>query len=382
MRPQGLLRGPAARIFRMSDRQDIAFSAPRPMPRRAALVEARSKLASASFHAEPHEPLLYAALRAGVAVPYECATGTCGTCKARRLAGVTVGDWGEAPGKAFLRPDRDEVLLCQTRALSEASFEIPGSVNLASIDRVRPYFGRATVSRIEVLTPDMLELIIELDPPLDFDAGQFAVLRAPHITGYRGYSMVNHPGRAKQATFVVKRKPDGALTDWLFSRARPGDPIEWFGPLGRAIFTPQEQRTIVCIGGGSGIASIISILEIGCSSRHFDHFEAAVFFGIRTGADAFYLDRLERFAQAFPKTLAVTVALSHDEPRPALSRRYPALKFESGFPHEIAARDLAGRFAGRVAYLAGPPVLVDVGIRMLITQGRLPVRDIRYDRFS
>src|SRR5436190_1327775 len=288
MRPQGLFRGPAARIFRMSDRQDIVVSAPRPMPRRAALVEARSKLASASFHAEPHEPLLYAALRAGVAVPYECATGTCGTCKARRLAGVTVGDWGEAPGKAFLRADRDEVLLCQTRALSEAS--------------------------------------IELDPPLDFDAGQFAVLRAPHITGYRGYSMVNHPGRAKQATFVVKRKPDGALTDWLFSRARPGDPIEWFGPLGRAIFTPQEQRTIVCIGGGSGIASIISILEIGCSSRHFEHFEAAVFFGIRTGADAFYLDRLERFAQAFPKTLTVTVALSHDEPRPDLSRRYPGLK--------------------------------------------------------
>jgi toluene monooxygenase electron transfer component len=62
--------------------------------------------------------------------------------------------------------------------------------------------------------------------------------------------------------------------------------------------------------------------------------------------------------------------------------RYPALTFESGFPHEIAARDLAGRFAGRVAYLAGPPILVDVSIRMLITQGRLPVRDIRYDKFS
>jgi hypothetical protein len=27
-------------------------------------------------------------------------------------------------------------------------------------------------------------------------------------------------------------------------------------------------------------------------------------------------------------------------------------------------------------------VLVDVAIRMLITQGKLPVRDIRYDRFS
>src|SRR5436309_344681 len=194
MRPQGLFRGPAARIFRMSYRQDIVVSAPRPMPRRAALVEARSKLASASIHAEPQEPLLYAALRAGVAVPYECATGTCGTCKARRLAGVIVGDWREAPGNAYLRPDRDEVLLCQTRALSDCSFEIPGSVNLASTTRVRPYFGRGVVAGIGALTQDTVELLLDVDPALEFDAGQFAVLRVPHLAGYRGYSMVNHPG--------------------------------------------------------------------------------------------------------------------------------------------------------------------------------------------
>ena len=366
----------------MSETQDLAFSAPRSTPRRAALIEARSKTSSCAFQAEPQEPLLYAALRAGVAVPYECASGTCGTCKARRIAGVIVGDWGEAPGKAYLRPDRDEVLLCQTRALSDCSFEIPGSVNLASMMRVRPYFGRGTVARVEALTQDTVELSLDLDPALEFDAGQFVVFRVPSIAGYRGYSMVNHPGTAKQAKFVVKRKPAGAFTDWLFSRAGAGDPIEWFGPLGKAIFTPQEQRTIVCIGGGSGIASIMSILEAGCSSRHFDHFEAAVYFGVRSNADVFYLDRLHRFADTFPTMLRITVALSHDVPAAEIRERYPLLAFESGFPHEVAARDLAGRFAGRVAYLAGPPILVDVSIRMLITQGRLPVRDIRYDKFS
>jgi toluene monooxygenase electron transfer component len=366
----------------MTDAQDLAFSAPRPTPKRTALIEARSKTSSCAFGAEPQEPLLYAALRAGVAIPYECATGTCGTCKARRLAGVIVGDWGEAPGNAYLRPDLDEVLLCQTRALSDCSFEIPGSLNLASTTRVRPYFGRGVVGRIDALTPDTVELVLELDPALEFDAGQFAVLRVPHLAGYRGYSMVNHPGSAAQTNFVVKRKPGGAFTEWLFSRARRGDVVEWFGPLGKAIFTPQEQRTIVCIAGGSGIASIMSILEVGSSSRHFEHFEAAIFFGVRTGADAFYLDRLQRFAETFPDMLRITVATSHDVPAAAMRERYPLLRFESGFPHEIAARELAGKFAGRVAYLAGPPILVDVSIRMLITQGRLPVRDIRYDKFS
>jgi toluene monooxygenase electron transfer component len=359
-----------------------SVSQSRAAPRPSALIEARSKASSAAFAAEPREPLLYAALRAGVAVPYECATGTCGTCKARRIAGVVVGDWAQAPGNAYLRTDRDEVLLCQTRALGNCAFEIPGNVNLASTARVRPSFGHGSLARINPLTADTAELVLDVDPPLEFDAGQFVALRVAHIAGYRGYSMVNHPGASAQATFVVKQKPGGAFSEWLRAGARPGDSVEWFGPLGKAIFAPQEQRTIVCIAGGSGIASIMSILEAGCACRHFDHFEADVFFGVRTNADVFYLDRLARFADAFRAALRITVAMSHDVPSSNLRERHPSLTFQSGFPHEIAARELAGRFAGRVAYVAGPPILVDVSIRMLITQGRLPVRDIRYDKFS
>jgi toluene monooxygenase electron transfer component len=363
-------------------KQEVPFSSSRPVQKPTAQIEARSKVASCAFEAEPREPLLYAALRAGMAIPYECATGTCGTCKARRIAGVVVGDWAQAPGNAYLRTDRDEVLLCQTRALGNCTFEIPGGVNLASTARVRPCFGRGVVAQTDRLTQDTVELLLDLDPELEFDAGQFVVLRVAHIAGYRGYSMVNHPGSSPQAKFIVKRKAGGAFSEWLCSRGRPGDSVEWFGPLGKAIFVPQEQRTILCIGGGSGIASIMSILETGHSSRHFDQFEADVFFGVRTSADVFYLDALQRFAATFPETLRITVATSHDVPAANLRERYPSLTFESGFPHEIAARDLAGRFAGRVAYVAGPPILVDVSIRMLITQGRLPVRDIRYDKYS
>src|SRR5262249_58807376 len=108
---------------------------------------------------------------------------------------------------------------------------------------------------------DRVEVLLDLDAGLELDAVQFVVVRVLSIAGYRGYSMVNHHGTAKQAKFVVKRKPAGAFTDWLFSRARLGDHIEWFGPLGKAIFTPQEQRTIVCIGGGLRIASLIAISQ-------------------------------------------------------------------------------------------------------------------------
>ncbi|HEY7248147.1 MAG TPA: 2Fe-2S iron-sulfur cluster binding domain-containing protein [Xanthobacteraceae bacterium] len=359
-----------------------SLPASRSLEKPSAEIEARTKVASCAFAARPDEPLLYAALRAGVAAPYECATGTCGTCKARRLSGVIVRDWAQAPGNVYLRADRDEVLLCQTRALGDASFDIPGSLNLAWAARSRPCFGTGSVARIGRLTEDVVELMLELDGVLDFDAGQFAVLQVPHVPGYRAYSMVNHPGASRLAQFVIKQKPSGAFTSWLFSLAKAGDPIEWFGPLGKAIFTPTEQRSILCIAGGSGIASIMSILEVGCSSRHFEQFQADVFFGIRTRTDVFYLDALERFASEFPGMVRIKVAMSHDEPTSELRGRHPSLGFESGFPHEIAARDLAGSFAGRVAYIAGPPVLVDVSIRMLVSHAKLPVRDIRYDKFS
>src|SRR5207253_3126145 len=115
-------------------------------------VEVRSKTSSAAFTAGPQEGLLYAGLRAGLALPYECATGTCGTCKARRVSGVLINDWPEAPGAGYLKPEREEILLCQTRALSPCSFDIPGSANLAAGRGPAPAFATGVVERVERLT--------------------------------------------------------------------------------------------------------------------------------------------------------------------------------------------------------------------------------------
>ena len=53
------------------------------------------------FECEPGEKILHAGLRSGVELPYECATGTCGPCKARLLscggAPLTHSDRGLLP---------------------------------------------------------------------------------------------------------------------------------------------------------------------------------------------------------------------------------------------------------------------------------------------
>lgn len=361
----------------------VPFSAQRIQSGQARMqIQAKTKIGAVGFEALPGESILYAGLRSGIPLPYECATGTCGTCKARRSSGDITQLWPEAPGARYLKAERNEFLMCQAAAGSSCQIEIPAVVDTARPPVHRPVYGQAEVTRIERLTHDVAAVHIETDRVLSFQAGQFIAIRSSAIAGYRAYSMVNFSAATPTLEFVIKRKPGGRFCDWIFGDAAPGAKLDWFGPLGKATFDPAEQRTIVAIAGGSGIASIMSILSLGRQARHFEHFDGAVFFGVRGNNDVFYADRLSDFVETSGKSLQVVVALSHEEPSEELRRRHPFLQFEYGFVHEIAGRMMTGRTAGRVAYLAGPPPMVDAAIRMLILQARLPASDVRYDKFG
>jgi toluene monooxygenase electron transfer component len=43
---------------------------------------------------------------------------------------------------------------------------------------------------------------------------------------------------------------------------------------------------------------------------------------------------------------------------------------------------MAGRYENVMAYVAGPPPMVDAAIRVLISEGKLGTADIRYDKFG
>ena len=53
-----------------------------------------------------------------------------------------------------------------------------------------------------------------------------------------------------------------------------------------------------------------------------------------------------------------------------------------GFVHDAMARAMTGRFADVLAYLAGPPPMVEAAMRALVVQGKVPPTRIRYDKFS
>jgi len=180
-------------------------------------VKARS--GASEFDCEPGEKILHAGLRSGFELPYECGTGTCGTCKATLVSGRVESEWPEAPGGRYLKSPA-ELLMCQCLARDDCALEV-GVLKTREAGAPLPGALGGHVRGWRRLTHDVAAFDVTLDRPLDFDAGQFALLSVPGIAGARAYSMVNFERAARRLSFVVKKKPGGTVSEWLF-----GDGVE------------------------------------------------------------------------------------------------------------------------------------------------------------
>lgn len=346
-------------------------------------VQVKARNRAVQFGVDPGESVLYAGLRRGFKLPYECATGTCGTCKAKLVSGEIDDTWPEAPGKKNVKLDQGEFLMCQCTARGELSIELGAFLSDMEPGAVVPRHVKGIIRNTEAFTQDVMAFNVALSEPMDFDAGQFVALRFPGVPGYRGYSMVNYDRRAESLEFVVKKLPGGGLTERLFSENPNGTSVELFGPLGAATFYPAIGKNLLCIAGGSGIAGIMSILSRASQEDYFTNHRGHVFFGVRSEDDVFYGKELEAFKAGAPDNLEIVIALSHMETVPeALQQRYPTLEFDTGWVHEVAGRHMKGSYDNVMAYLAGPPPAVDASIRMLLLEARLTTDAIRYDKFS
>ena len=136
------------------------------------------------FDALPGEPVLYAGLRAGIELPYECATGTCGTCKAKLLSGRVSDRWPEAPGTKYVK-QAGEFLMCQCAANEALTLEVSKFVYPVEPGACVPQSCSGTVRKVRALTHDVMAFALELERPGDFDAGQFTLLAAGGVPGFR-----------------------------------------------------------------------------------------------------------------------------------------------------------------------------------------------------
>lgn len=333
-----------------------------------------------SFDCREDEKILHAGLRNGIALPYECGTGTCGTCKAVLAEGEVSDGWPAAPAHKYLKAQRNEFLMCQCTPRADCALELRGRI--APMDLPRPGHHVGVIADARDLNDAVIRLEVSLDSPLEFAAGQFMLLGVDGLEGRRGLSMANFEETADDLVFTVKLMPGGGLSQWLKSADRAGSRVSLFGPLGKAVYRSGDTGNLLFIAGGSGLAPMLSILACAHAGRHFETRRGHVFFGVRAAEDLYAMEELVAHQRAFPDGLELTIALSDEQPGPGLARQWPGVSFDTGFVHEVAGQAMSGKYDDTTAYLAGPPPMVESAMRMLMTEARLPPSRIRFDKFS
>jgi len=137
--------------------------------------------------------------------------------------------------------------------------------------------NKATITYIQLLKEDLviMRLVPNDGQVPEFKAGQFITIGMPNPTEdnkivRRAYSIASHPENRKFIELVIRwvRKPiPGRLTTQLFN-AKVGDEISWIKPTGAALNINEkmpdgskDERRIVCIGGGTGLAPFVSFAQ-------------------------------------------------------------------------------------------------------------------------
>ncbi len=191
-----------------------------------------------SFPCADNDTLLRAALRSGIAFPYECNVGSCGNCKFELIEGEMTSCWPQAPGLSDKDRARNRGLGCQSKPSGPLQIKLRTSEKYAP--QHRPVRTAATFISSRAITHDLSEFKFETATPVAFLSGQYALVQMPGIAGPRAYSMSNvgliegHKQVGQLMEFQVRRVPGGHGSAHLFDQLAPGAQVEIDGPYGMA----------------------------------------------------------------------------------------------------------------------------------------------------
>jgi CDP-4-dehydro-6-deoxyglucose reductase len=325
-----------------------------------------------SFNVEPDEPILHAAIREGIGLPYGCKDGACGSCKSRLLEGRVVHGVHQAKALSAEEARSGLILTCcatpQTDLVVEAR-TVPGAGEFPI--RKMP----ARVASLSKAAPDVVVLTMQLpaNDPLRYRAGQYVefILRDG---ARRSYSMANAPHTVADKPFIelhLRHLPGGKFTDHVFGAMKEKEILRIEGPFGSFFLREDSDKPIVLLASGTGFAPIKAILE----HMQFKSITrpTVLYWGARRLADLYLHDWAVQAAQQMPHLRYVPV-LSEAAPEDDWSGR-------TGFVHHAVMADLPD-LSGHQVYACGVPIMVESAQRDFVARCGLPEAEFYADSFT
>lgn len=157
-----------------------------------------------------------------------------------------------------------------------------------------PSAGRwLTVREVVRETPEAVSLAFEPTLP-PWRAGQFLTVHVPIPGGAvrRAYSLCTVPSDPRGPAIAIKRVVGGKASGYLIDHAYVGMRLEVRGPSGQftlPVRRSEAARTILLVGGGSGITPLIALAEQALAEGD----RVCLLYGNRSSADIIFAARLE-----------------------------------------------------------------------------------------
>jgi CDP-4-dehydro-6-deoxyglucose reductase len=324
------------------------------------------------FSVERDEPILQAAIRQGVGLPYGCKDGACGSCKCRMLEGRVIH--GAHQQKALNAEEEGAgfILTCQAAPQTDIVLEartVPGAgeypvrklpCRVLSIDRPAPDVA-------------ILKLQLPANDPFLYRAGQYVefILRDG---SRRSYSMATAPlpaGDKPAIELHLRHLPGGKFTDHVFGAMKEKDILRVEGPFGSFFLREDTDKPMVLLASGTGFAPIKAIIEH--MIRKASQRKAVLYWGCRSKVDL-YMHAWAEEATARLPTLRYVPVLSEPEPEDTWAGR-------TGLVHQAVMHDLPNLMEHQV-YACGAPIMVESAQRDFIARCGLPDDEFYADSFT
>lgn len=325
------------------------------------------KSSGRQFPVAAGETVLEAAQRAGVALPYSCRAGVCGSCKATLLQGRC--DYPRNPPLALNAGAlaRHAVLLCQAVPRSDLLLEAREVTSVQDI--VRRQLELQVVDKWR-LAPDVIGLRLlpaSAGARLNWLPGQYLDVLLEDGKR-RPFSIANGPQADGAIELHVRHVAGGGFTSWVSDSLRIGDRLRVEGPLGTFVPREDSERPMVFMAGGTGFAPIKAIVEhfIALGTRR----PMQLYWGARSAADLYLRGLAERWARDVPNLRFHAVV---SDPEQAAGLRVALV-------HEAVLEDQPD-LSGHDLYMSGPPAMIDAGRQLFLDAGLLESR-LYYDSFA
>ena len=303
--------------------------------------------------------------QAKIFIPSACGgKATCGYCRIEVLSG---GGHILPTEEVFIsRKERLKGLRLACQVKVKNDIEV-----LISPDLLEAQEFKVTVAKITDVTSDIKYILFRVNEPavIKFKPGQYVQFKVPGTDEFRAYSIASPPSQNNLIELIVRLVPSGLCSTYIHEALDIGDKITLTGPFGDFYLREDSPRSIICIGGGCGMAPIRSIL-LHLKEKNMPR-KVMYFFGARSKKDLFFTEELFKLQEEFPNFRYI----------PALSEPKPLDKWEgeAGLITQ-AVEKIMPENGHTEAYLCGPPPMIDASIKVLTQKGVNEIY-IYYDKF-